>query len=112
MKDENIPGRRTELSYLDRQRLERAVAEICDMLEDAHHDEREGWWLASTVEGGTVHVYIMQEGDVVAKGYAHIKRDGQTAASMAQAFSYAAHMAYKHVMWGEEFGSGDATDLL
>lgn len=108
MSNENgLPGQFTQLSEADRERLCEAVVAIAQVMNDVQKDEREGWWLTSTVERGTVHVYLMHEGDVVAKGYAHIKRDGQTAASMAQAFSYAAHMAYKHVMWGEVFGSGD-----
>lgn len=110
MSDENgLPGQYTQLSQADRERLEEALGKLCDVLHGEPADERDGWWLTSTVERGTVHVFIMHESRVVAKGYAHIKRDGQTDATMAQAFSYAAHMAYKHVMWGEEFGTPDET---
>ena len=94
----------TAISKPDRDKLEQAAAAIAQVLERAVRPAPEGYYLKSRVYGQKVYVYLMNGPNLVSSGFAHI-RDGEptTDHSMAQAFSYAAHMAFKHCQWKEEF---------
>jgi len=93
----------TALSKPDRDKLERAAADISQVLEKAHRSKEDGYYLKSKVYGSKVYVYVMNGPALVSSGFAMI-RDGEiTDKAMAQAFSYAAHMAFKHCQWKDEF---------
>lgn len=64
----------------------------------------EGWYLNTRVrEDGKVHVYLMKDGVQVSSGFSQQREDLSEGLAMAQAFSYAAHMCFKHMQWREEF---------
>lgn len=64
----------------------------------------EGWYLNTRVrEDGKVHVYLMKDGIQVSSGFSQQREDLSEGLAMAQAFSYAAHMCFKHMQWREEF---------
>ena len=93
----------TALSKPDRDKLEQAAASIAQVLEKAKRPREEGYYLKSKSYGSKVYVYLMNGSELVSSGFAII-RDGETSdKAMAQAFSYAAHMAFKHCQWKDEF---------
>lgn len=97
------PEQPTALSKPDRDKLEQAAAAIAQVLEKAQRPKEEGYYLKSRVYGNKVYVYIMNGSDMVSSGFAAIRDGEPTDNSMAQAFSYAAHMAFKHCQWKDEF---------
>lgn len=64
----------------------------------------DSWYLKTAVYSDKLHVYLMHDGKLVSSGYSEYKEGLPEPVKMAQAFSYAAHMAYKHLKWAEEFG--------
>lgn len=104
--DQNMPRdleQFTALSKPDRDKLEQAAASIAQVLEKAHRPREEGYYLKSRIYGNKVYVYLMNGAALVSSGFAVIRDGEPTDNSMAQAFSYAAHMAFKHCQWKDEF---------
>lgn len=63
-----------------------------------------GYYLTSRVFGEKIHVYLMKDGKLVSSGFSRVNpHEPVSDRTMAQAFSYAAHMAYKHCQWKDEF---------
>ncbi len=96
----------TALSKPDRDKLEQAEAAISQVLARAQRPKQDGYYLKSRVCGGKVYVYVMNGSELVSSGFANIRDDEPiTDKAMTQAFSYAAHVAFKHCQWSAEFES-------
>ena len=104
----------TALSGADRQRLLKAAEYIQTVLGKSPESQTEGYYLRTRVAEGKVFVYLLNNGKLVSAGFSHI-REGtypNPDEAMAQAFSYAAHMAYKHSQWNGEFSGKTEEPLL
>lgn len=95
---------KTVLSPSDRERLEKIETQVRELLGDAMPAPQEGYYMTSRVFGDKIHVYLMRDGKLVASGFSRVNpHEPVSDRTMAQAFSYAAHMAYKHTQWLAEF---------
>ena len=96
--------------------LKAALALVLDLLGQEEPKEaapdpapvREGYYLATKIRGDKCHVYLLKDGYQVSSGFSTIKDTMSEDLAMAQAFSYAAHMCFKHLQWREEFEKNDA----
>ena len=93
----------TALSEPDRNKLEQAAASILQVLEKTPSRKEEGYYPKSRIFGNKVYVYLMHGPELVSSGFANIREGEADDRSMAQAFSYAAHMAFKHCQWKDAF---------
>ncbi len=99
---ENIDEPKTYLSPADQDDLAAIVNAASRILGIGKPAPQQGYYLKSSIFGNKAHVYLMHDGKLVSSGFSNI-REPADECSVAQALSYATHMAYKHCQWKEEF---------